>query len=252
MTNEELKLALKELRLPAIEMNYEQLARLSEKEKKTYEQYLFLLAAEELSVRNHKKIKRLLLEAKLPLLKEIEQYDFTNREGITLKQVQRLKEGQFVKEAANIVFYGGMGVGKTHLALGLVKNLCEKSYRCLYISTNNLMEMLLEAKKNLSLGTLWKKLDRFDLIACDELGYLPQSQQAAELFFQFISQRYERKSILITTNLPYSEWDKVFINTITTAAAVDRIIQNCETFNIQGPSHRTQMAQKRNKQRRDH
>ena len=100
------------------------------------------------------------------------------------------------------------------------------------------------SQKNLNLSTHLKRLDRFDLITLDELGYTPHSQEGAELFFQLISQRYERKSLMITTNLVYSEWDKVFLSKIATAAAVDRIIHNCETFNIQGPSWRAEQAKK--------
>ena len=110
-----------------------------------------------------------------------------------------------------------------------------------------LIEKLLEAKTGLTLVSLWTRLDRYDLIVCDELGYIPQTKEGADLFFQFISQRYERKSLLITTNLTYSEWDKIFLNPITTAAAVDRIIHNCETFNIKGPSWRAETAKNRSK-----
>ena len=155
----------------------------------------------------------------------------------------RLAQGQWLKEPSHVVFYGSFGMGKSHLAMSLVRSLCQQGYRCLWTTTHGLIEQMRESKKELTLNTLLKKLDRFDLIACDELGYTASCQEGADLFFQFISQRYERKSLMMTTNLTYSEWDQVFLNPITTAAAVDRIIHNCETFNIEGKeSWRTESA----------
>lgn len=245
MTNDELESALKELRLAGISSHYLELARVSEKRKESYEKYLGTLLQIELESRHKNKIKRLLKTSKIPLVKTLEAYDYSSRKGITAKAIDRLAEGEFVKKAGNIVFYGSFGVGKTHLAIALVKKLCEKGVKCYYTSTNNLIEELLEAKKNLTLGSVWKRLDRYDVIACDELGYLPQTKEGADLFFQFISQRYERKSLIITTNLTYAEWDQVFLNAITTAAAVDRIIHTCETFNIEGPSWRAETAKRK-------
>lgn len=245
MNHDELTLSLKELRLNSMAKHFGEIARVAEKDKKTFEQYLSMLTSDELDARSMSKVKKLILRAKMPLSKDLVDYEFKNREGITIKQINRLCEGEFIKQAGNIVFYGSVGVGKTHLALGLVKRLCEKKISCLYTSTNSLIEKLIEAKSNLTLGQLWKRLDMFELIACDELGYIPQSKEGADLFFQFISQRYERKSLLITTNLTYSEWDKVFLNPITTEAAVDRIIHNCETFNITGQSWRSESARKK-------
>ena len=137
-----------------------------------------------------------------------------------------------------------IGVGKSHLAEALTRELCQLGYRCLYTSVSSVIAELTLAQKNLTLTQYFKKLDRYDLITLDELGFTPESKDGADLFFQLISQRYERKSIIITTNLTYSEWNKVFLNPITTAAAVDRIIHHCETFNIQGDSGRTEEAEK--------
>jgi len=245
MTNDELESNLKELRLAGICSHYLEMARVSEKKKESYEQYLGVLSQIELEARHKNKIKRLLKTSKLPLIKTLESYDYSKRKGITAKVMDRLAKGEFVTSAGNIVFYGSFGVGKTHLSIALVKKLCEKGVKCYYTSTNNLIEELLEAKKNLTLGSLWKRLDRYDVITCDELGYIPQTKEGADLFFQFISQRYERKSLIITTNLTYAEWDQVFLNDITTAAAVDRIIHTCETFNIEGPSWRAESASKK-------
>lgn len=245
MNHEELIASLKNLRLHETSRQYAEVARLAEKEKRTYEQYLASLVRLEEAEKHRLRVERILKDAKLPLHKTIDTYDFSVRKGITPKLYKRLAQGDFVRSAGNVVMYGGLGVGKTHLSLALTAELCRAGIRCTFTTTHGLIEQLLEAKKNLTLAALFKRLDRFDLITCDELGYIPHDQAGADLFFQLISQRYERKSLLITTNLTYSEWDRVFLNGLSTAAAVDRIIHNCETLNIEGPSWRAEIARKR-------
>lgn len=247
MNHQELATALKKLRLVEILPVYAELARQAEQAKLTFEQYLASLAEVELKGRQKKRVDRFLHHAKIPIDKHIGTYDFRYRTGINEQQVLRLSEGEFVREGANVVLYGSFGVGKSHLAMGLTRALCERGYRCLFTSTQAMITELVEAKNTLTLASLFRRLDRFDLIALDELGYTPQSRDGADLFFQLISQRAERKSLIITTNLTYSEWDKVFLNPLTTAAAVDRIIFHCETFNIQGPSWRAETAARRQK-----
>lgn len=245
MKHEELIASLKQLHLTAMAQGYSEVARQCEQSKKTYEQYLAVLTAMEVAHKRGCRLARYVKEAKLPKDRRLEDYDFKCRTGISEQQVRRLAEGTFIHQAWNVVFFGGFGVGKSHLALALTKLLCEGGFRCLFISTHELIQSLIDAQKNLTLATEFRRLDRFDLITLDELGFTPQSRDGADLFFQFISQRYERKSLMITTNLTYSEWDKVFINSVTTAAAVDRIIHKCETYNILGPSWRAEEAKKR-------
>lgn len=245
MKHEELISGLKQLHLNDVASQYVEISKISEKEKRTYEQFLGKLVQIELAAKHRQKVERLTREAKIPLFKSVEAYNFDLREGITAREINRLATGDFVRQAANVVFYGSFGVGKTHLAIALVRKLCEGGFRCLYSTTHGLINQLVTAKRDLALTSLFKRLDKFDLIFCDELGYVPHDQDGADLFFQLISQRNERKSMLITTNLTYSEWDKVFLNLRTTAAAVDRVIHNCETFNITGPSMREIIAKKR-------
>ena len=247
MTHEQLVGSLKKLRLGTMATQYCDVAKLCEKKSTTYEQYLAKLTEIELAEKHRRKVRQLLWEAKIPLQKNLENYDFKARKGITKHQIERLLNGDFIRQAQNIVFFGDIGVGKTHLALALTQLLCEQEFRCYFTSTQTLIEQMLEAKKDLTLNLFFKRFDRYDLITCDELGYIPQSKEGADLFFQLISQRYERKSLMFTTNLTYSEWGKVFLNPITTAAAVDRIIHNCETFNLEGPSWRAEEAKKRKK-----
>jgi DNA replication protein DnaC len=136
-------------------------------------------------------------------------------------------------------------VGKSHLAMAIARELCQRDYRCLFTPTAALINELCIAQSNLTLSSLFRKFERYDLIILDELGYTPQTREGTDLFFQFISERYERKSLMITTNLPYSDWNKVFISEATTAAAVDTIVHRCETYNISGPSKRAEDAKNR-------
>lgn len=245
MNHQELIEGLKRLRLGSMAEDYAELARQCEKDHKSYEQYLALLVETEIRAKHQAKIDRLTKQANLLKEKSLATYDYNNRKGITAMQVERLAQGNFLRDGTNIVLYGEFGVGKSHIAEGLTRALCERGFRCLFIGTHQLINDLVAAQNNLSLTSLFKKLDRYDLLTLDELGYCPHSKEGADLFFQLISQRYERRSIMITTNLTFSEWDQVFLNRITTAAAIDRIIHRCETFNITGPSWRREEAEKR-------
>lgn len=246
MKHEQLLVGLKSLYLPAMAKEYVEISKLAEKDKKTYEQYLAKLVEVELHSKHRLKVDRLIKQAKLPIYKSFESYNFSIRTGITTQQFKRICEGEFVKQNGNVVFYGGFGMGKTHLAIALTQSLCEVGFKCMFTTAHNLINQLVLAKQNLTLTSLFKRLDKFDIIICDELGYVPHDQDGADLFFQLISQRAERKSMVITTNLTYSEWEQVFLNQRTTAAVVDRIILNCETFNISGDeSFRSLTAKKK-------
>lgn len=234
MQHEQLIAGLKKLYLPAMAQDYVEVSKTSEKSKQTYEQYLAKLVEIELCAKNRLKVERLARAAKMPLRKSVESYDFDSRTGITAKEFNRLATGGFVRECGNVVFFGSYGMGKTHLATALTQALCDANFKCLFATAHGLINQLTLAKRDLSLTSLLKRLDKFDVIVCDELGYVPHDPDGADLFFQLIAQRAERKSIVITTNLTFSEWEQVFMNPRTTAAAVDRIILNCETFNICG------------------
>ncbi len=252
MKHEQLLTGLKSLYLPAMAKEYVEISKLAEKDKKTYEQYLAKLVEVELHSKHRLKVDRLIKQAKVPLYKSLENYNFAIRTGITTQQFKRICEGDFVKQAGNVVLYGGFGMGKTHLAIALTGALCELGFKCMFSSAHTLINQLVQAKQNLTLTSLFKRLDKFDIIVCDELGYVPHNQDGADLFFQLISQRAERKSMVITTNLTYSEWEQVFLNPRTTAAVVDRIILNCETFNIGGDESFRSLTAKKQMLNRNH
>jgi DNA replication protein DnaC len=252
MKHEQLLGGLKTLHLHQMARDYVEISKLAEKDKKTYEQYLAKLVEIELSEKHRLKTVRLLKQAKVPVPKSLDNYNFDIRTGITAQQFKRLATGDFVKQAGNVVFYGGFGMGKTHLAIALTGLLCEVGFKCYFSSVHSLINQLVAAKRELTLTSLTKRLDKLDLIVCDELGYVAHDRDGADLFFQLISQRAERKSMVITTNLTFSEWEQVFLDPRTTAAAVDRVIPNCETFNIGGDeSYRARLAKERMKNKND-
>lgn len=247
MNHQELTEGLKDLRLTTMCEQFVEIATLASQKNMTYEKYLGLLVKAELDTKQKRRVDGLIKKATLPLTKSISNFDFNRLSGITAREFSKLAEGNFLQVPNNIVFYGGFGVGKTHLAIALVRALCERGYKCYFSTLSSLIQKLIDARLENKLSDLNKKLDKYDLIVCDELGYLAQTQDGADLFFQLISQRYERKSILITTNLTYSEWDKVFLNPLNTAVAVERIVHNCLTYNIKAPSKRKEEALDREK-----
>jgi DNA replication protein DnaC len=237
-SHSELTNKLKDFRLSGMGNHFYELAKRAEKEKLTYEQYLSLLVEKEILTRTSNRTKRLLISSKIPVMKTIEEFNFAPIEGITKTEWNDLASGDFIKNKTNLVFYGLFGVGKTHLATSLLVEFSKKGIPCLFTSTHKLIQDMLIAKENLTLNQLFKKLDRYDVILFDELGYVPQNEDGGNLFFQLISDRSERKSIIITTNLTFSEWDKVFSNKLSSAAAIERVLHKSKVFNLKGPSHR--------------
>lgn len=240
--HDKLHQGLKALRLHQILKSYPQAAKLAEQKSATYEQFLATLVEEEVNNKNALKVERFVKAAKIPVMKSLDHFDFSEIEGVSALKMNSFKSGEFVRSSSNIVFYGPSGVGKTHLATALIYELCKKGIKCRFYNTHTLIDDLISAQQSLEIARFHRILDRFDVIVCDELGYIPHDQEGANLFFQLISHRYERRSFIITTNLTYSEWSKVFKDQITTAAAVDRIIHRCETVNISGPSWRAKSA----------
>lgn len=245
MKHQDLTEGLKTLNLRRMAEDYAEIARLCEKDGATYEQYLAKLVAMEVEQKKANRVGRILKACNLPKGKILETYDYTKRTGVTREAINRLVTGEFLRDGTNVVFYGEFGVGKSHLAEAVTRRLCELGYRCWFTSLQALINDLLFAQRDLSLAARFKKLDRLDLITIDQLGYTTHTSEGADLFFELLSERYERKSVIITTNLTYSEWDKVFNDRYNAKAAVDRLIHRCETFKIIGPSWRAEEAKKR-------
>jgi DNA replication protein DnaC len=165
------------------------------------------------------------------------------------RQLPSLLEGRFVKDAGNILAFGLPGRGKTHLLCALAHELILRhGCRVLFLPTVHLVQRLLIAKRDLKLESFLRKLDYFDVVLLDDIGYVQQSREEMEVLFTFLSERYERKSLMITSNLLFSDWDKIFKDPMTTAAAIDRLVHHSTILELDGDSQRMRQA-KENKQK---
>lgn len=241
--------SLKSLKLTTILSEYSDIAMIALEEKLTYEQYLLSLSKRELEHRFAKRVKYLLKQAKFPKVKTIDEYDFS-KVTISKESILQLCSGNFLSDYNNIVFFGAPGAGKTHLAMSIGRELCLKGFKIIFHTGCSLIQELVKAKNSLTLTNYFKKMISYDLVIIDELGYIPFEKTEGDLLFQFISDRYERKSILITTNLAFSQWDSLFKNKMVATAAIDRIVHYSQIFKFEvkdknGESYRTEMAKKR-------
>jgi len=230
---------LRYLKLSRMEEIFVELAQKAEREDLPYLGYLESLTAEEVVARFNRSVQLRLKSAKLPSLKTLDEFDFHFPRKIDKQRVLSLFDMQFVKEQTNVIFIGPTGTGKTHLALSLAYAACQKAVPTLFTTGIALVNELTAA---ISDASFLRCLDRFTrprLLVIDELGYLPIDRQGADLLFQVISARYERGSIVLTTNLPFKEWAKIFDNDNTvTTAVLDRLLHHAEVIKIDGPSYR--------------
>lgn len=216
----------------------------------SHEHYLRTLCDLELSCRAERRQERLLKASSLPegkSLAALEQERFPLR---VRRQLAALLDGRFVERAENVLAFGLPGRGKTHLCCAIARELIvEHGYKVLFIPAVHLVQQMLVAKRDLRLENLLKKLDGFDVVVLDDIGYIQQSREETEVLFTFLSERYERKSLMITSNLVFSEWDKIFKDPVTTAAAIDRLIHHSIILELDGESYRAQYA-KTNKEKK--
>ena len=233
---------LKELHLLTFRECYQDEADLARRESLSYEQYLLELTRKECETRIDKRTSRYLRESKLPLEKSI---DVFNRKRLPLKVsalVDHLLDGSFLDRNENVLAFGNPGSGKTHLLCAIGQELIRRDRRVLFMPCNHLVQDLLIAKKELKLTKLLKKLSRYDALIIDDIGYVQQSREEMEVLFTLLADRYERGTVMLTSNLPFSKWEKIFKDPMTTAAAIDRLVHHSIILELNLPSYRLEQS----------
>ena len=236
---------LKELHLPAMRGCFEETARRAEKETLSYEQYLLELAERECEQRRHNRIGKLLKESGLPLEKSLANFDSKRLPAKISRQMKMLLEGDFLNRKENLLIFGNPGAGKSHLLCAIAQELISIGGRKIkYTTCPLLVQDLLAAKRDLRLGKEIKKLAKYDGLIIDEMGYVQQSREEMEVVFTLLAERYERGSVLLTSNLAFSKWEGIFKDAMTTAAAIDRLVHHCVILELNIPSYRMEQAKK--------
>jgi DNA replication protein DnaC len=242
-----LKANLKQLRLPTMHAEFEALAREAATANETYQQYLLRLTELEVTARAVNVLKARIKQASFPALKDFDNYDFTAQPSLSKPKVLELASGDWIEQCYNICLIGNSGTGKTHLAIALGLGACRQGWRVRFFTAAGLVNHLEEAQKQYQLDRFLEQLNRADVLICDELGYLSFSRVGAELLFQVFADRYERKSLLVTSNLPFGDWVQVFQGERMTAALLDRLTHRCHIFEMNGESYRFRESMKTRK-----
>ena len=236
---------LKELHLPMFREYYQEFADKAMAEDMGYAQYLFELAQRECEVRRANKIVRLVKASKLPMEKTMANFNLKRLPLKLRQQIRILLEGSFVSRTENILAFGKPGSGKTHLLCGICHELARQGRKVYFATCDLIVQELLRAKQELKLDKLLKKLSRFDVLMIDDFGYVKQNRDEMEVLFTLLAHRYERGSVLITSNLPFSKWEMIFKDPMTTAAAIDRLVHHSVILELNVKSYRAEQARKR-------
>lgn len=240
-----LKLLLRALKLPAFHDRWPEVARLAEEGGWTYGAFLHHLAELEVDERRQRRVQRMLKGSKLPSTKTLEALDRSKLPMKVQRALPRLCEGGFVDRGDNLLVFGLPGRGKTHLVCAIGHELVRRGRRTLFTSTNLLVQRLLAAKRDLELERELRCLDKFEALILDDLGYVQQDRAEMEVLFTLLAERYERKSVIITSNLVFSQWDQIFKDPMTTAAAIDRLVHHSVILEMTGESIRNEQARER-------
>lgn len=236
---------MRALKLPAFARYADEVSREAEKEGWSFRHYLRHLAELEIDERRQRRIERNLHDSELPGEKTLATLARARLPAKVQKMLPTLCDGAFVERGENVLAFGLPGRGKTHLACAIGHELIQRGRRVYFTPTYALVQRLLQAKRDLVLEKELTRLDRFDAVILDDIGYVQQSREEMEVLFTFLSERYERRSVIITSNLVFKEWDRIFKDPMTTAAAIDRLIHHAVILEVTGTSYRTDEAKKR-------
>lgn len=238
---------LRELHLPTFRECYEQSARRAEAEDVGYEHYLLGLVERECQEREANRIERLLRQSKLAIDKNLDTFDLKRLPGKVAGQVRTLIEGSFVERKENVLAFGNPGSGKTHVLCAVGQELIRRSMgrrKVLFSSCALMVQQLLIAKRDLKLSRLLKRLAGYDVLIIDDIGYVQHSREEMEVLFTLLAERYERGSVMISSNLPFSKWESIFKDPMTTAAAIDRLVHHSVILELNVPSYRLEHAKR--------
>lgn len=240
-----LQLMLRSLKLPSFSANHEEIGRRAEEQGWTFSQGLRQLCELELHDRRERRIGRLIRASGLPTDKTLATLDERKLPSKVRRQLPALSQGGFADRGENVLLFGLPGRGKSHVAAAIGHELVLSGRSVLYTPTRTIVEKLLVARKELELDRVLRRLDGFDVLILDDIGYVQQDRDQMEVLFTLFAQRYERRSVVITSNLVFSQWDRIFKDPMTTAAAIDRLVHHAVILEMTGPSHRSEEARKR-------
>lgn len=243
-----IKAQCKALRMPAIAAQFSRVAEQAVREKKSHLGYLEALLQAEIEERERNTIERRIKEAHLPRVKTLEEFDYRQSPQVSAAKMRELAEGGYLERAEPVLFIGECGTGKTHLLTGLCVAACRQKRRVRFATAAALVNELVEAKHQLQLRRVLARWSRYDLIAIDEVGYVPLAEVGAEFLFQVIAERAEKAAVIMTTNLPFSEWTQVIPNARLCKALLDRITDRAHILETGTESYRfRRTAEKRNR-----
>lgn len=246
----ELREHLKALSLSTTARDLESKIRQAKESGPSYDEFLLELTTAELQARAESRLNRRVREAKFPLLKTLEGFDFAAVPDLDIRVIRELAGCEYIKEHRNVIFLGRSGTGKTHLATSLGVEACRNNYRTRFVSCYGLVNELIEARQEKDLRRLIGRHARYDLLILDELGYIPFSKEGAELLFQVLAERQEKGSVIMTTNLGFADWTQVFGDPVMTAALLDRLTHRAHIINCQWDSYRLKESLKGQQQKK--
>lgn len=227
------------LKAPRINQSWQRLADQARDSGWSHEEYLAAVLETEVNARNHSGATLRVKAAGFPAVKTLDEFTLTHRPGISKDQLAKLASGRYLTEADNVIFLGPPGTGKTHLAIALGVLTCHHGNRVLFDTASGWVSLLHHAHQSGTLDKELARLSRYGLIIIDEVGYLPFEPDAANLFFQLVSSRYEHASVILTSNLPFGRWGEVFGDQTIAAAMIDRLVHHAEVHTLTGNSYRT-------------